>query len=94
MNAPPWFKILKSHKGNDFRLPGAVPWTLVAPHEAQAQRNHAQTLARLDERGGLAIQELWCVCHDKTWNDRAEQEDAVQWLLALMWNRVCVDTTS
>jgi hypothetical protein len=31
--------------------PLTVPWDFLAPHEAQAQRNHSQTLKRLAERG-------------------------------------------
>lgn len=31
----------------------SIPWSLIAPHEAQAQSNHDQSLERLAERGGL-----------------------------------------
>ncbi len=41
--------------------PRAVPWDFVAPHEAQAQSNHDQTLKRLAERGGLSPSELFAV---------------------------------
>lgn len=34
-----------------------VPWSYMAPHESQAQKNHSQTLARLAERGGLGAAE-------------------------------------
>lgn len=37
-----------------------VPWEFVAPHEAQAQKNHSQTLKRLAERGGLSPHEMMC----------------------------------
>jgi len=80
-----WFKLLTSSR-DDCRLPGAVPWALVAPHEEQAHRNHGQTLERIDQRGGLSIRELHAVCHDKHWHPVVEEAVAVEWLLALMWN--------
>lgn len=39
----------------------SVPWEVMAPHEAMAQKNHSQTLARLAQRGGLSPSEAWCV---------------------------------
>ena len=53
--------------------PKTVPWALVAPHEAQARRNHDQTLRRLAERGGLSPDELVAVLEDRRWErmDRA-----------------------
>lgn len=38
--------------------PRAVPWDFIAPHEAQAQRNHDQSLERLAQRGGLSPYEM------------------------------------
>lgn len=35
-----------------------VPWAMIAAHEAQALRNHGQSLHRLCERGGLAPHEM------------------------------------
>ena len=50
--------------------PRTVPLALVAPHEAQAMRNHGgQTLARLAERGGLAPEELVCTLLDRPLQD-------------------------
>lgn len=50
--------------------PRTVPYVLVAPHEAQARRNHGgQTLARLAERGGLAPEELVCTLLDRPLQD-------------------------
>lgn len=38
-----------------------IPWELIAPHEAQAVKNHGgQTLQRLAERGGLSPCEALC----------------------------------
>ena len=48
-------------------VPRSVPWSLVASHEAQADRNHGQTLARLAERGGLCPSELVAVLEDRRW---------------------------
>ena len=43
----------------------AVPWDMVAPHEARAKRNHDQSLERLAQRGGLSPLELVCVLSDR-----------------------------
>lgn len=42
-----------------------VPWDLIEPHEAQAQRNHSQSLARLSERGGLGACEAVAILEDR-----------------------------
>lgn len=34
-----------------------IPFAMIAPHEAQAKRNHGQSLNRLADRGGLAVPE-------------------------------------
>ena len=48
--------------------PRSVPWALVAPHEAQALKNHGgQSLERLAERGGLSLDELVAVLEDRRW---------------------------
>lgn len=47
--------------------PASVPWSMLAPHEAQAQSNHSQTLERLAERGGLAVCEMLAVLEDRRW---------------------------
>lgn len=39
----------------------SVPWNLVVPYEAQAQRNHEQSLEKLASRGGLSSVELIAV---------------------------------
>ena len=41
-----------------------IPWDAIAPHEAQALRNHHQTLERLAERGGLSWVETYAVLTD------------------------------
>ena len=65
----------------------SVPWRFVAPFEAQAERNHNQTLQRLAERGGLDPVELWAVMHGVGWKDRSKlpsQEAAKEWALSLV----------
>lgn len=48
--------------------PSSVPWVVVAPHEAQAMANHGgQSLARLAQRGGLSLLELYYVLRDEPW---------------------------
>jgi hypothetical protein len=55
-------------------LPVCVPWAMLAPHEAQAQRNHSQTLRRLAERGGLGPDEMLAVLDDRPWRSMKVQE--------------------
>lgn len=54
----------------------------VESHEEQAQRNHGQSLDRLAQRGGLSPLELWCVFHDKKWNEKGDMTEAkaIEWL--------------
>ena len=40
---------------------------MIAPHEAQAMKNHSQTLTRLAERGGLSPSEAIFVLSDEQW---------------------------
>jgi len=62
------FPIIDTPRDN--RLP-SIPWELIAPHEAQAQRNHGgQTLQRLAERGGLCPLEAVAVLKDMDYRDR------------------------
>lgn len=48
----------------EFRL----PWALIAPHEAQAQANHSQSLERLAQRGGLSFCEAAAILEDRKWS--------------------------
>lgn len=63
--------------------PVSVPWSLLAPHEEQAQRNHYQSLKRLAERGGLSPAEMVAVIEDRPWRNMAPA-DAVARLLELI----------
>lgn len=56
--------------------PRSVPWSLLAPHEERAQRNHGQTLAELARRGGLAPCEMLAVVEGRKWR-RMSDADAV-----------------
>jgi hypothetical protein len=50
---------------SDQKKLASVPWDFIAPHFRRAESNHAQSLERLNERGGLGLEELWCVLNDK-----------------------------
>lgn len=45
-----------------------IPFTMLAPHEAQALSNHGQTLNRLAERGGLGAGEAIDILEGRRWN--------------------------
>lgn len=68
---------VKKWKALDPRYPiqegPSVPRSVMAPHEAQAQRNHEQSLARLAQRGGLGCSEAWRVVNDLTWRQGTEK---------------------
>jgi hypothetical protein len=62
----------------------ALPWAMLAPHEAQARSNHGgQTLKRLAERGGLGVCEAMAVLEDRSWR-RMDQAEAHRRLVALL----------
>ncbi len=54
--------------------PTSVPWALLAPHEAQAERNHYQSLRELAERGGLSPAEMVAVLEDRPWRNMPPTE--------------------
>ena len=68
IGAGPQFPILTITRSEFPRLPPSVPWAFVAPHEAQAQHNHDQSLKRLAERGGLSWVELDLIIRDQAWD--------------------------
>jgi len=65
-----------NHKRDNFPL-ASVPWEFIAPHEAQARRNHAQTLQRLAERGGLSAKEMLAVVTGQHWMQTCWKIDKV-----------------
>jgi hypothetical protein len=73
---PEFFRIMDStdYKTGRSRTGGKVPWALMAEHEAQAKRNHGQTLVRLNERGGLSWCEAAAVLLDRPWRELPHEE--------------------
>lgn len=66
--------------------PATLPWSLVEPWRAQAERNHSQTLEVLDSRGGLAPEELWAAAHGLGLRDMLRKTTAIAagaWLRGL-----------
>jgi hypothetical protein len=61
----------------------SVPWSLLAPHEAQAVRNHSQSLERLAQRGGLSACEALAVIEGRKWGDIKPQPDDESRLAAI-----------
>lgn len=59
---------LKSHP----EWPRFVPWEFIAPHNDQALHNHDQTLDRLNQRGGLAPEEMLAVIDGVDWATYAD----------------------
>lgn len=45
-----------------------IPFAMIAPYEAQAQKNHGQSLERLAQRGGLATCEAIDIIEGRPWN--------------------------
>jgi hypothetical protein len=64
LQVPKFFPILRGG--------ASIPWGLIAPHEAQAQRNHGQSLKRLAERGGLSASEAVAVLENRPWQPMAD----------------------
>jgi len=63
--------------------PASIPWSVIAPHEKQALKNHGgQSLKRLAERGGLSPCKAVAVLEDRAWL-RMPHEAAVARLLEL-----------
>lgn len=82
------FKVMQYHFRDEsgamrYVSPGYIPWNLIEPHEAQALKNHGQSLERLNERGGCDIKEIWCILHDKQWREEypfSNDIEAHEWL--------------
>lgn len=56
----------------------AIPWSMIAPHEAQAKRNHNQDLETLHRRGGLFPCEALHVLKDIEWSYRDVESQRIQ----------------
>lgn len=59
--------ILLSRETEHLSCPRDVPWSLLAPHEVWALRNHGQNLKTLADRGGLAPDEMLAVIEHRRW---------------------------
>jgi hypothetical protein len=70
--------ILKSCKSSI----SSIPWSVIAGHERQAQRNNYQTLEQLAERGGLSPDEAVAIIEDRPFS-RMELKDAEARLMEL-----------
>jgi len=71
----------------------SIPWSLIAPHEQQAQLNHGgQTLKRLAERGGLDALEAVAVLEDvdyrKRWPEQHLDRQTAQELTSKAFKRL------
>lgn len=62
----------------------AVPWSMLEPHEAQAQRNHSQSLQRLAERGGLSACEALAVLQDREYRSMTAADANAQLVTMLL----------
>lgn len=60
----------------------SIPWSVIAPCEEQAKKNHDQTLERLAERGGLDAGEAVVVLQSKRLRFIPEEHDECVRLLA------------
>lgn len=52
----------------------ALPWPMLLAHEAQAIRNHQQTVAELAARCGLSACEACAVLEDRPWRKMPDAE--------------------
>lgn len=65
-----------------------IPWMVIAPHAAQAYKNHLQSLERLNERGGLDWAEMLAVLEDRQW-ERMDPKEAMPKVLDIVAKTVC-----
>jgi hypothetical protein len=56
-------------------LMSEIPFAMIEPHEAQAQRNHYQSLNRLAERDGLSASEALAILEDRPWRKLGTKEE-------------------
>ena len=52
-----------------------LSWSIIGPHERQAQINHDQTLQRLAERGGLSPAEALAVLENRSVRSQGNRGD-------------------
>ncbi len=83
---PTEFKVQEPIVHRRLRIPGHlknVPWSLVADHDHQAHKNHSQSLAVLNRRGGCSPCEILAIIEDRPWS-KMDPLDAHQRLLAYL----------
>lgn len=56
--------------------PQSIPYWIVEQHEAQAKRNHGQTVLRLKERKGCGWRELLAILTDRHYQDVPVMSDS------------------
>lgn len=72
------FKIMK---GSYPCSVSTVPLEYAKKFEAQALRNHSQTIDRLNERGGLDPVEFYAVAHGVCWSEaKRHPQECIEWL--------------
>lgn len=65
--------------------PREVPWTLLAPHEMWAHRNHSQSLHTLASRGGLSPSEMMAIIREVKFRSlNMTDREAIPHLIALV----------
>jgi hypothetical protein len=51
-----------------------ISWSVIAGHEAQAKKNHLQSLEKLNQRGGLDLSEFLAVMQDRPWRPLTDED--------------------
>lgn len=69
-------------------IPASVPWAMLAPHEAQAERNHDQSLETLARRGGLDVMEMAAILTDRSWPEIREAVLTIEQAAAIVLDAV------
>lgn len=79
------FKVLVGYdKKNLLNMPNHIPWDML--NEEYAQLNHSQSLARLNERGGLCVTEMLANIQKQRSRDWTVTQATVDELNALVEN--------
>lgn len=78
----------RRRRGKPASHPDWIPFGLLVPHRGQAKTNHDQTIERLNERGGLAVSELYCVLND------IRQRDLLPGASELQMGRFLIDESA
>ncbi len=82
------FPVLNTYGRNAPAVVRSVPWSMLAPHEPQALKNHCgQSLEKLASRGGLSPLEIYAVMNGLSWSMgklTCTESEAVQWLAATL----------